>query len=128
MDYREPHQQPTAKIMVGPTSFPSMLAPATAQFPESSKRRRESGPESTHQMATLRWALSPTTPRLLPPSLPQEAPRTPLAPARSRWTPLDIAAKVMLFCEQGPRTVCILSATGPIRNVTVRQSQLRHNI
>jgi len=27
----------------------------------------------------------------------------------------------MAFCEQGPRTVCILSAVGPIRNVTIRQ-------
>jgi len=33
----------------------------------------------------------------------------------------DIAAKIMAFCEQGPRTVCILSAIGPIRNVTIRQ-------
>jgi len=28
----------------------------------------------------------------------------------------------MAFCDQGPtRTVCILSAIGPIRNVTIRQ-------
>ncbi|KAM1172774.1 hypothetical protein ACFXTH_022974 [Malus domestica] len=33
----------------------------------------------------------------------------------------DIAAKVMAFSQQGPRTVCILSANGAICNVTLRQ-------
>ncbi|XP_050376264.1 AT-hook motif nuclear-localized protein 13 [Argentina anserina] len=33
----------------------------------------------------------------------------------------DIANKVMNFSQQGPRTVCILSANGPISNVTLRQ-------
>ncbi|XP_061371594.1 AT-hook motif nuclear-localized protein 10-like [Gastrolobium bilobum] len=33
----------------------------------------------------------------------------------------DIAAKIMAFCQQGPRTVCILSANGAICNVTLRQ-------
>lgn len=33
----------------------------------------------------------------------------------------DIAAKVMSFSQQGPRTVCILSANGAICNVTLRQ-------
>ena len=34
MDSREPHQQPQLpNMMVGPTSYPSMLAPATARFP-----------------------------------------------------------------------------------------------
>ncbi|KAL2348265.1 hypothetical protein Fmac_002265 [Flemingia macrophylla] len=47
----------------------------------------------------------------------------PLAPGRSRWTPSDIAAKLMAFCQQGFRTVCILSATGAICNVTLRQSE-----
>lgn len=35
----------------------------------------------------------------------------------------DIAAKLMAFCHQGLRTVCILSATGAICNVTLRQSE-----
>ncbi|WCJ20634.1 AT-hook motif nuclear-localized protein 8 [Euphorbia peplus] len=33
----------------------------------------------------------------------------------------DIASKIMAFSQQGPRTVCILSATGAICNVTLRQ-------
>ncbi|XP_044501229.1 AT-hook motif nuclear-localized protein 8 [Mangifera indica] len=33
----------------------------------------------------------------------------------------DIAAKIMGFSQQGPRTVCILSANGAISNVTLRQ-------
>lgn len=32
----------------------------------------------------------------------------------------DIAAKLVAFCEQGPRTVCTLSANGATRNVTIR--------
>ncbi|KAK1364738.1 AT-hook motif nuclear-localized protein [Heracleum sosnowskyi] len=33
----------------------------------------------------------------------------------------DVAAKIMAFSQQGPRTVCILSANGAISNVTLRQ-------
>uniref|UniRef100_A0A5B7AKM6 AT-hook motif nuclear-localized protein n=1 Tax=Davidia involucrata TaxID=16924 RepID=A0A5B7AKM6_DAVIN len=33
----------------------------------------------------------------------------------------DIASKIMAFSQQGPRTVCILAATGAICNVTLRQ-------
>lgn len=33
----------------------------------------------------------------------------------------DIAEKLMAFSQQGPRTVCILSANGAICNVTLRQ-------
>ncbi|KAM7254177.1 hypothetical protein ACFE04_031859 [Oxalis oulophora] len=33
----------------------------------------------------------------------------------------DIAAKLVAFSQQGPRTVCILSANGSICNVTLRQ-------
>ncbi|KAL4348887.1 hypothetical protein GQ457_17G020120 [Hibiscus cannabinus] len=33
----------------------------------------------------------------------------------------DIASKIMAFSQQGPRTVCILSANGAISNVTLRQ-------
>ncbi|GMH26754.1 hypothetical protein Nepgr_028597 [Nepenthes gracilis] len=36
----------------------------------------------------------------------------------------DIAAKIMAFSQQGPRTVCILSANGSICNVTLRQSAM----
>ncbi|PRQ18751.1 putative PPC domain, AT hook, DNA-binding protein [Rosa chinensis] len=36
----------------------------------------------------------------------------------------DIASKVMSFSQQGPRTVCILSANGPIGNVTLRQPSM----
>ncbi|KAF7809988.1 AT-hook motif nuclear-localized protein 8-like [Senna tora] len=34
----------------------------------------------------------------------------------------DIAAKIMAFSQQGPRTVCILSANGAIGNVSLRQA------
>ncbi|KAL8137100.1 hypothetical protein V2J09_003101 [Rumex salicifolius] len=34
----------------------------------------------------------------------------------------DIASKIMAFAQQGPRTVCVLSANGSICNVTLRQS------
>ncbi|KAG8084313.1 hypothetical protein GUJ93_ZPchr0010g7700 [Zizania palustris] len=34
----------------------------------------------------------------------------------------DVASKIMAFSQQGPRTVCILSANGAISNVTLRQS------
>lgn len=33
----------------------------------------------------------------------------------------DIASKIMAFSQQGPRTICILSANGAICNVTLRQ-------
>ncbi|KAK1379124.1 AT-hook motif nuclear-localized protein [Heracleum sosnowskyi] len=33
----------------------------------------------------------------------------------------DVASKIMAFSQQGPRTVCILSAHGAICNVTLRQ-------
>ncbi|XP_022736463.1 AT-hook motif nuclear-localized protein 13-like [Durio zibethinus] len=33
----------------------------------------------------------------------------------------DVASKIMAFSQQGPRTVCILSANGAICNVTLRQ-------
>ncbi|KAL8487120.1 hypothetical protein ACS0TY_023234 [Phlomoides rotata] len=34
----------------------------------------------------------------------------------------DVCSKVMAFSQNGPRTVCILSATGAVSNVTLRQS------
>ncbi|GMJ12497.1 hypothetical protein HRI_004918900 [Hibiscus trionum] len=34
----------------------------------------------------------------------------------------DIASKITSFSQQGPRAVCILSANGAVRNVTLRQS------
>ncbi|KAL5862497.1 hypothetical protein ACOSQ3_000011 [Xanthoceras sorbifolium] len=36
----------------------------------------------------------------------------------------DIASKVMAFSQQGPRTVCILSANGAVCNVTLRQAAM----
>ncbi|PKA66265.1 Putative DNA-binding protein ESCAROLA [Apostasia shenzhenica] len=33
----------------------------------------------------------------------------------------DVASKIMSFSQQGPRTICILSANGAISNVTLRQ-------
>lgn len=33
----------------------------------------------------------------------------------------DIASKIMAFSQQGPRTVCILSANGAVSDVTLRQ-------
>lgn len=37
------------------------------------------------------------------------------------WGLQDIASKIIAFSQQGPRTVCILSANGAISNVTLRQ-------
>ncbi|XP_019460592.1 PREDICTED: AT-hook motif nuclear-localized protein 9-like isoform X1 [Lupinus angustifolius] len=34
----------------------------------------------------------------------------------------DIATKIMAFSQQGPRAICILSATGAVSTVTLRQS------
>lgn len=34
----------------------------------------------------------------------------------------DIAMKVMAFTNQGPRAICILSATGAVTNVKLRQA------
>lgn len=34
----------------------------------------------------------------------------------------DIAMKVMAFTNQGPRAICILSATGAVSNVMLRQA------
>ncbi|URE04368.1 AT-hook protein 1 [Musa troglodytarum] len=34
---------------------------------------------------------------------------------------IDIASKIMAFSQQGPRTVCILSANGAVSDVTLRQ-------
>ncbi|KAI4377968.1 hypothetical protein MLD38_015518 [Melastoma candidum] len=36
----------------------------------------------------------------------------------------DIASKIMSFAQQGPRTVCILSANGAVSNVTLRQPSM----
>lgn len=33
----------------------------------------------------------------------------------------DIASKIVNFSQEGPRTVCILSATGAVSNFTLRQ-------
>lgn len=35
--------------------------------------------------------------------------------------PQDIAAQLIAFSQQGPRTVCILTANGAVCNVTLRQ-------
>ncbi|TKY48818.1 Coumaroyl-CoA:anthocyanidin 3-O-glucoside-6''-O-coumaroyltransferase 1 [Spatholobus suberectus] len=40
----------------------------------------------------------------------------------------DIAARFMAFCQQGPQTVYILSATGAICNVTLRQPAMSGGI
>uniref|UniRef100_A0A0R0FLQ1 AT-hook motif nuclear-localized protein n=1 Tax=Glycine max TaxID=3847 RepID=A0A0R0FLQ1_SOYBN len=40
----------------------------------------------------------------------------------------DITAKIMAFSQQGPRTVCILSAIGAIGNVTLRQPAMSGGI
>lgn len=34
----------------------------------------------------------------------------------------DVAAKIMAFSQNGPRAVCVLSASGTIANVTLRQA------
>lgn len=36
----------------------------------------------------------------------------------------DIASKILAFSQQGPRTVCILSANGAVSNVTLRQPSI----
>jgi hypothetical protein len=36
------------------------------------------------------------------------------------WLLQDITNKVISFSQQGPRAICILSATGAISNVTLR--------
>ncbi|KAE8661876.1 AT-hook motif nuclear-localized protein 13 [Hibiscus syriacus] len=36
----------------------------------------------------------------------------------------DVASKIMAFSQQGPHTVCILSANGAISNVTLRQPEM----
>ena len=33
----------------------------------------------------------------------------------------DVSSKIMAFSQNGPRTVCVLSANGAISNVTLRQ-------
>ncbi|KAL8142207.1 hypothetical protein V2J09_015239 [Rumex salicifolius] len=34
----------------------------------------------------------------------------------------DVTAKIISFCQQGPRAICILSANGTVSNATLRQS------
>ncbi|GMH22512.1 hypothetical protein Nepgr_024355 [Nepenthes gracilis] len=34
----------------------------------------------------------------------------------------DVTAKIISFCQQGPRAICVLSASGVISNATLRQS------
>lgn len=34
----------------------------------------------------------------------------------------DVTAKIISFCQQGPRAICILSANGMVSNATLRQS------
>lgn len=34
----------------------------------------------------------------------------------------DVSSKIMSFSQNGPRAVCILSASGAISNVTLRQA------
>jgi predicted DNA-binding protein with PD1-like motif len=33
----------------------------------------------------------------------------------------DVASRIMSFVQHGPRAVCVMSATGAISNVTLRQ-------
>ncbi|CAO2834861.1 unnamed protein product [Amaranthus hypochondriacus] len=35
----------------------------------------------------------------------------------------DVTAKIISFCQQGPRAICILSANGMVSNATLRQSE-----
>lgn len=34
----------------------------------------------------------------------------------------DVSSKIMSFSQHGPRAVCVLSASGTISNVTLRQA------
>lgn len=38
------------------------------------------------------------------------------------WLNQDILSKVIAFSDQGPRTICILSASGAVSTVTLRQA------
>ncbi|XP_052209706.1 AT-hook motif nuclear-localized protein 8-like isoform X2 [Diospyros lotus] len=40
----------------------------------------------------------------------------------------DIASKIMAFSQEGPRTICILSANGAVCNVTLRQTSMSGGI
>ncbi|BAU00349.1 hypothetical protein LR48_Vigan06g020800 [Vigna angularis] len=182
MDSREPHQQPQLpNMMMGPTSYPSMLAPATARFPfisnnhhhhhnppppppppeplndnhsceaalkpcalgvgssESSKKKR-GRPRKYSPDGNIALGLVPNYPAASSAESPAKKHRgrppgsgkkqmDALGISGTGFTPHvisaeageDIGAKIMAFCEQGPRAVCILSAVGPIRNVTIRQ-------
>lgn len=40
----------------------------------------------------------------------------------------DVASKIMAFSQQGPRTVCVLSANGAVCNVTLRQPAMSGGI
>ncbi|RDX69527.1 AT-hook motif nuclear-localized protein 13, partial [Mucuna pruriens] len=170
MDSQEPPQQQPLNMMVGPTSYPSMMAPATARFPfnnnpppepfndndanninntcealkpcglasESAKKKR-GRPRKYSPDGNIALGLAPTNAssssaeptkkhRGRPPGSGKKQ-MDALGIGGTGFTPHvilaesgeDIAAKLMSFCQQGPRTVCILSASGAICNVTIRQ-------
>ncbi|KAL5181656.1 AT-hook motif nuclear-localized protein 13 [Glycine soja] len=182
MDSREQPQPQPPNMMVGPTVYPSMLAPATARFPYSNNNNNNnsnppppsseplnSDANTNHNNSTFE-ALKPCAlaasesskkkrgrPRkyspdgnialgLGPTHAPASSADPPAKKHRGRppgsgkkqmdalgipgtgFTPHvitaevgeDIASKLVAFCEQGRRTVCTLSASGAIRNVTIR--------
>ncbi|KAK7406381.1 hypothetical protein VNO78_08005 [Psophocarpus tetragonolobus] len=164
----QPQPQPP-NMMVGPASYPSMLAPATARFPftttnppppppeplsnnvnndineaalrpcaSDSTKKKRGRPRKYSSDGNIALGLGPTNAPAEPPAKKQRG-RPPgsgkkqmdaLGISGTSFTPHvisaeageDIAAKLMAFCEQGPRSVIILSANGAIRNVTIRQA------
>ncbi|KAK7307719.1 hypothetical protein VNO77_41034 [Canavalia gladiata] len=183
MDSQEPHQhqhqpqpQPQShppNMLVGPSSYPSMMAPATARFPfnnnpseplntnnngnntlcealkpcglsSDSAKKKRGRPRKYSPDGNIALGLAPShassssAPSSIEPFAKKNRGRPPgsgkkqidaLGTGGTGFTPhvilveagQDIAAKIMAFCQQGPRTVCILSANGAICNVTLRQ-------
>ncbi|WOL06999.1 AT-hook motif nuclear-localized protein 10-like [Canna indica] len=79
-------------------------SPASASDPASKRRGRPPGSGKKQQLDALGAPGIGFTPHVITVKVGE-----------------DIASKIMAFSQQGPRTVCILSANGAVSDVTLRQ-------
>lgn len=173
-------QQQPPTMMLGPTSYPSMMSPATARFPFNannhappppppepfndiynnndnnnnssstcealkpcglgSEKKKRGRPRKYSSDGNIALGLAPTTNASSSSAEPSKKHRgRPPGSSKKQMDALgiggvgftphiiladvgeDIAAKLVAFFQQGPRTVCILSATGAVCNVTIRK-------
>ncbi|CAJ1943113.1 unnamed protein product [Sphenostylis stenocarpa] len=96
----------------------------TASEPPAKKHRGRPPGSGKKQLDALGAGGVGFTPHVILVESGEVIPNKKLVLPKMQCSVLDITAKIMAFSQQGPRTVCILSAIGAICNVTLRQPAL----